>query len=293
MFYQWCKQLYSKLPVIREIVQIKQSLRSIQVDMSGLHRAHAEEILANLRSRYSGGNEELRLHGSEFQVCSQNGEDGVLTEIFRRIGTTDKRFAEIGVGNDGENNTTYLHALGWTGFWVDSDNQSERILGSARGSTGIKMKTAMVTRENIVPIFKDLGVPDEFDLLSIDVDQNTYHVWEALGAYRPRVVVVEYNASIPPGIDWKVIYDPNAVWDGSVNYGASLTAFEILGRERGYSLVHCETIGVNAFFVRSDLATGKFAENFDAATHYEPPRYALSYRSGHSPGILDRNASSE
>lgn len=288
MPYHWFKRLYLRLPVVREISHIKQSLRSMQVDMSSLQRAAAGEILGKLRSRYSGGNDPLRLHGSEFQVCSQNGEDGVLAEIFRRIGATDRIFVEIGAGDNGENNTSYLHAQRWTGFWIDGDNRSERILSSMRGRPEIRARTAMVTRENIAPIFKEMGVPGAFDLLSIDIDQNTYHIWEALGAYRPRVVVVEYNASIPPGIDWKVIYDPNAVWDGGINYGASLTAFEMIGREMGYSLVHCETIGVNAFFVRSDLAVGHFAEPFDAENHYEPPRYALSHRSGHGPSILDR-----
>ncbi|MES2657554.1 MAG: hypothetical protein V4689_02995 [Verrucomicrobiota bacterium] len=293
MSYSWLKRLYLRLPVVREISQIKQALRSIQVDMSSLQRTAAGEILGELRSRHSGGNDPLRLHGSEFQVCSQNGEDGVLAEIFRRIGSTDRIFVEIGVGDNGENNTSYLHAQGWTGFWIDGDNKSERILAGMRGRQEIRARTAMVTRENITPILKEMGVPGEFDLLSIDIDQNTYHIWEGLGDYRPRVVVVEYNASIPPGIDWKVIYDPNAVWDGGINFGASLTAFEMIGRKRGYSLVHCEAIGVNAFFVRSDLAIDNFAEPFDAKNHYEPPRYTLSHRSGHGPSILDRHIQPE
>ena len=55
---------------------------------------------------------------------------------------------------------------------------------------------------------------------------------------------------------------------------ASLAAFERLGRERGYALVGCDFTGTNAFFVRADLAEGKFLAPFDAATHYEPSRLA-------------------
>ena len=40
-----------------------------------------------------------RLNRHEYQVFSQNGEDGFISEIFRRIGTTNKYFIEFGVQN--------------------------------------------------------------------------------------------------------------------------------------------------------------------------------------------------
>jgi len=65
---------------------------------------------------------------------------------------------------------------------------------------------------------------------------------------------------------------------------------ELLGRERGYSLVGCDFCGVNAFFVRDDLLGDKFEAPFTAENHYEPPRFALSQlRRGHAPTILDMN----
>ena len=143
-------------------------------------------------------------------------------------------------------------------------------------------------RENISALFEQLGVPKEFDLLSLDIDQNTYYAWEGLRGFRSRVVVVEYNAAIPPDVDWKVRYDSNRKWNGTQNFGASLKAFEILGRQFGYSLVGCELLGANAFFVRDDLLAGKFAEPFTSENHYEPPRYSMWHRRCHPPSILDR-----
>ena len=114
-----------------------------------------------------------------------------------------------------------------------------------------------VSKENGSALFGQLGVPEEFDLLSIDIDQNTYYIWEGLRGFRPRVVVIEYNSSIPPEIDWKVEYDPDRICNGTNNFGASLKALEKLASQLGYSLVGCEFIGANAFFVRDDLvATG-------------------------------------
>jgi hypothetical protein len=138
-------------------------------------------------------------------------------------------------------------------------------------------------------LFEGLGVPRYFDLLSLDIDQNTFYIWEALHEFKPRVVVVEYNASIPPDIDWKVQYVAKGAWDGTHNFGASLKAFEKLGTQLGYSLVGCDFLGVNAFFVRDDLVADKFAGPFTAENHYEPPRFqCYSHRQGHPRAIMDR-----
>ena len=94
--------------------------------------------------------------------------------------------------------------------------------------------------------------------------------------------------AVPADVDWKVRYDSRRMWDGSQNFGASLKALEKLGRVRGYSLVGCDFVGVNAFFVRDDLVAGRFAEPYTAENHYEPCRYATLHRRGHRNGILDR-----
>ena len=235
-------------------------------------------------------NDERRLLKYGFQVCSQNAEDGMIHEIFRRIGTTNRVFAEIGISDGTENNTAFLLSRGWKGFWIDGDDTFRRILAARPDLQGdcIKSIVSFVTRENVAELFAELGVPDEFDLLSLDIDQNTYYAWEGLTKYRPRAVVVEYNALLPADVDWKVHYESNRVWNGTSNFGASLKAFELLGRQLGYELVGCDFIGVNAFFVRSDLVADRFAPPFTSENHYEPPRYALSHRRGHRTAILDR-----
>jgi hypothetical protein len=43
-------------------------------------------------------------------------------------------------------------------------------------------------------------------------------------------------------------------WDGTDYFGASLGAYERLAAAKGYRLAHTESCGVNAFFVRGDLA---------------------------------------
>jgi len=60
-----------------------------------------------------------------------------------------------------------------------------------------------------------------------------------------------------------------------------LSAFEKLGKQKGYSLVGCSFSGSNAFFVRDDLLQDKFSAPFSAENHYEPPRYHVWLTAGH------------
>lgn len=232
-----------------------------------------------------------RLHRFEHQVFSQNGEDGVLLEIFRRIGTTDKRFVEIGVGDGLENNTTCLLSQGWKGFWLDGDHEAMGRINElfwqplARGD--LVVRETLVTAENIGGTLAELNVPTEFDLLSLDIDRNTYFLWQALKHLRPRVLVIEYNSTYPPQVDWTVEYKPDFLYNCTSYMGASLKAYERLGAELGYALVGCELSGINAFFVRRDLCGDKFAEPFTAENHFEPARYFLLRRDGHPRCFTD------
>jgi hypothetical protein len=227
------------------------------------------------------------LHRFEAQVCSQNGEDGVIAEIFRRIGVTHRVFLEIGVGDGTENNTAFLLAQGWTGFWIDGNPALNKRIAGSPVEKSIRYRIALVSEENVAGLAKELGVPPDLDFLSIDIDQNSYYAWRALRAWKPRALVIEYNAAIPPTLDWKVGYDPHKVHDGTNNYSASLKALENLGRELGYSLVHCELTGCNAFFVRSDLVAEHFLAPFTAEQHYERARFPYIHRSAHRSSLLD------
>ena len=123
--------------------------------------------------------------------------------------------------------------------------------------------------------------------LSLDIDRNTYWVWEALTSIRPRVVVIEYNALYPPPVDWIVEYRAERAWKGTSYFGASLCAYERLGREKRYALVGCSLNGVNAFFVREELCGDLFDAPFTAARHYEPVRYFLIRRNGFPRAMND------
>lgn len=273
------RRFYQALPIVRDLRKLDAFL------VYARHQAEVESARLAMELKQSPRYcDSKRLLSSEFRVSSQNGEDGIIREIFKRIGTTDRRFVEVGVDDGIECNTAFLLTQGWRGSWIDGGPQMIETVDrwNEENGSGLTALAAFVTRENVASLFERLNVPVEFDFLSLDIDQNTFYAWEGLRRYRPRVVAVEYNAILPPDMDWKVRYNPDRTFDGSNNYGASLKAFENLGKELGYRLVGCDSNGVNAFFIRSDIPGDRFSEPFTAENHYEPPRFGLClYKQGH------------
>lgn len=297
MFKKILSRVRVHLPFYAEIAKIHHMLNTININILMLSNELSQikdfQIIQRLdnylyQERFS--DDPRRLQRYSFQVNSQNGEDGIINEIFKRIGTTNRVFAEIGIGDGTVNNTAFLLMQGWIGFWIDANDRFLTTLDNCDElhKQYLKFIVSFITKENVRTVFEELNIPEEFDLLSLDIDHNTYYIWEALSCYKPRVIVIEYNAIIPPDICWKVKYNPNTVWDQTQNFGASLKALELLGKKLGYNLVGCDFNGINAFFVREDLVENKFADPFTAENHYEPCRYTLSASFSHKKSILDR-----
>lgn len=225
----------------------------------------------------------LESHG--FKVYSQNDEDGIISEIFSRIGTTNKKFIEFGVQDGLESNTHYLLLSGWTGLWIEGDvNSYNEILSKFQEpirQNHLQTLNSFITKDNINELFQGSGFTGEIDLLSIDIDGNDYYIFEAINVIDPRVIVVEYNGKFPPPSDWIMKYDEIYMWDGSDKHGASLKALEELGRIKDYQLVGTNIRGINAFFVRKDLADKKFPMPTTAENLYNPCRFYLEYKIGH------------
>jgi hypothetical protein len=210
------------------------------------------------------GDHEARLH-------SQNGEDGLLLHIFETIGVTDRRLVEIGI-EDGREclARTLVSSFGWGGLLVDSEEanvaDAQRFFHVECGLSRerVRVVRSFVTAENIDRVLPENGATGDVDLLSIDIDGNDYWVWKAITAIRPRVVAIEYNASFGPDESVTVAYDPHfdrkAKHASGWYHGASIAALAELGRRRGFALVGGDSSGVNAFFVRAELAGGPLPE---------------------------------
>lgn len=220
------------------------------------------------------------------KIYSQSDEDGIIREIFNRIGVTNKTFVEFGIGNGLENNTLSLLFQDWNGLWIDASQKSITLIRKHFANiinTGqLKLTQSFITRENINTLIANGIHAPEIDLLSIDIDGNDYHILDAITCVHPRVIVIEYNAKFTPPVLYCMDYNERHMWEKDDCYGASLKFLEVQLNQKGYDLVGCNISGVNAFFIRKELVSDYFLAPFTAENHYEPPRYYLSgYFAGH------------
>ncbi|MBJ7329661.1 MAG: hypothetical protein JHC95_07185 [Solirubrobacteraceae bacterium] len=225
------------------------------------------------------------LAAAERKVYSQNGEDGVLEAILAEVGAPGQWFVEFGTETGVEVNCRLLAEQGWSGLFMEGDPAAAAALAETyRSQPAVQTRQAIVTPEVLEALLDEAGVPAEPDVFVIDVDSIDWFVWEALRR-RPRVVVMEYNASLPLAGTFTQPREHTG-WDGTDYFGASLGAFEWLAARRGYRLVHTERCGVNAFFVREDLP-GAVLLPSGAAVVRNPPNY-FDTGTGHPPDPADR-----
>lgn len=196
----------------------------------------------------------------EFKVFSQWGEDGILQHLIHHLPITRTEFVEFGVEDYREASTRFLLMNdNWRGLVMDG---SEAHIQSIQGAYNhwchdLTARCAFISPENINQLLEDAGFTGDIGIYSVDVDGMDYWIWKATTVVSPIIVICEYNGVF--GSDIAVTVPPDAGFMRSkahysnLFYGASLSALEHLGREKGYSLVGSNTAGNNAFFIRQDM----------------------------------------
>jgi hypothetical protein len=181
-------------------------------------------------------------------VHSQNGEDGIIAELLRRLKISDPGWCvEFGAWDGMLNSNTFaLVERGWRAIYIEADPQRFHDLGrtAARYPTILPIQAFVSERRgdprSLDAILSRTNLPTTFEILSIDIDSFDADVWENTVQYSPLIVVIEINSSIPPG--------PN-VRHAQSGAGNSFTATVEIARSKNYTLV-CHT--GNLIFVRND-----------------------------------------
>lgn len=197
----------------------------------------------------------------EFRVHSQWGEDGIIEWLVQKLPGIDRSFVEFGVENYGEANTRFLlRNRGWKGLIMDGTAAN---MQHVKGETlywmhDLKAVEAFVTAENINDLITDNGFAGELGILSVDIDGNDYWVTKAIDCVNPAILILEFNGVFGDVHRITTPYDPaferlKAHHSGQY-FGASLEAMKSLAAEKGFTFVGTNSNGVNAFFVRNDLA---------------------------------------
>lgn len=193
--------------------------------------AIAEERLLALVSREALPEKERVARYSDPSTYAERvfgpGElDGVLLQLFARIGTVQRHFVEITHGAPPSLASPLSRGLRWTGVAIDSDVSSTRILQTRySGDPRIRVRIAAFTPATIADLLRAENVEPDVDFVSIDCNAAA-DVWQSVIGYRPRVVA-----------------------GGEL----SRAAFEARAEELGYACVAVDRKRGDAIFVRCDL----------------------------------------
>lgn len=196
-----------------------------------------------------------------FNVYSQGGEDGIIEKIFSIIGTNNKVAVEFGAWDGWHlSNTANLWSnkeLGWKGILIEANEDRYNVLKESTSEYNCHTICSIVgindnSLENILE--RNNEVYDDIDLLSIDIDSDDYYIFESLTGLRCRIVIVEYNPTIPAVLD---IYQ-----ELGSNVGSSVKALCRIGTQKNMTLV--AITATNLIFVSNTYM--HLLEEFGVAT---------------------------
>lgn len=178
-------------------------------------------------------------------VYSQNGEDGVLYELCRRLGITGGWLVEFGAWDGMAYSNTFrlLKYMPFQAVYIEGDlGRYQDLLKTAKKYSITPIQAFVEARgeHSLDALLAKTPIPTDFEILSIDIDSFDYQVWEGCIAYKPKVVVIEVNS----GVTGYQIHGEKQ--------GSSFFSTLELGNKKGYT---CVLHTGNMIFVRDDLVT--------------------------------------
>jgi hypothetical protein len=187
---------------------------------------------------------------------SQRGQDSVIFDLLNQIDPSwktrvDKPWGvEFGAW-DGvfASNLKYFHDNhSWHIVWIEPDRGRFESLranyANSRSAILIKSFVNPKGEKSLDSLLSSTPAPKDFDVLSIDIDGNDFHVWNGLQGYQPKIVVIEFNPTIPLWMNYVQEFNSRD------HEQCSLKSIVELANSKGYEFVH--TNGNDAFFVRSE-----------------------------------------
>ncbi|UCH23877.1 MAG: hypothetical protein JSU83_12035, partial [Deltaproteobacteria bacterium] len=147
---------------------------------------------------------------NEFQnnVTSQNGEDGIIAKIFEIIPDKNKWCVEFGAWDGKLYSNTYnlINQQSYSAVLIEANpSKFQALIKTYQENKKVIPINAFVgfeSKNNLDTHLEPTTIPLDFDLLSIDIDGNDFHVWKASQHYMPKVVVIEYNPTIPNKVEF-------------------------------------------------------------------------------------------
>jgi hypothetical protein len=183
-------------------------------------------------------------------INSQNGEDGIIEQIFKMINVQNGNFIEFGAW-DGKHlsNTLKLFHEGWSGIFIEGDNEKfQTLINNFKNNKNISCINKFVGYTNddsLDTIIQDSSFKNKiFDFISIDVDGLDYFIFEKMNKYLPKVVCIEVSSGHSP--TFPTLLNDNIAKN---NVGQSIEIITRMSSQKGYFPL-CYT--GNLFLIKND-----------------------------------------
>ena len=190
------------------------------------------------------------LNEFEKKIVSQNGEDGIIEEIIRRLNLINLWCCEFGAW-DGKkfSNTFSLVENGWSAVYIEENEvRFDDLIQTSKSYPKVipicaKVDHKKFSTNSLDNILKKTPLQKNFDILSIDIDSYDLEVWESMQNYEPKIVIIEINSAYRVGLKRRHSDHGNR---------NSFTSTLEVAAEKNYKLV-CHT--GNLIFVQEDLVS--------------------------------------
>jgi Methyltransferase FkbM domain len=184
-------------------------------------------------------------------VYSHGGEDGIVAKVLSMVPKPTGWCVEFGAwdGRHLSNTFNLVANHNYQVILIEADHKKFSELKASYPYSDraifINALVGFTPDTNLDSFLRTHPIPQDFDLLSIDIDGNDYHAWEAIQAFRPRFVLIEFNPTIANTVHFVQSRDL------AITQGASAAALISLAKRKGYELI--AVTPWNLLFTTSEL----------------------------------------
>jgi hypothetical protein len=190
------------------------------------------------------------------------GELEYLKKITSELEISSGSVVDIAASNGVDQSSTLaFYRNGFSGLAIEMNPEKFSALSYVyKDFPSVNLARAKVTPENIILILKSYNLAENITILNLDIDSYDLDVLSSLlkGGIFPKIISLEINEKIPPGVFFKVNFNENHYWRGDHFYGCSIDAAAEIIKKFGYILVAMEFN--NAFFVSSEVGLNVFQD---------------------------------
>jgi len=157
-----------------------------------------------------------------------HGEAKKLLQICTELNISNGYYVDIGASDGWTSSSTFPFARSknFSGLSVEFDDKKfKKMQYIYKNFQNAHLSKTKVTPLNILDLLNEYDVPQNFDILDLDIDSyDLFVIKKLLESYRPKIISIEINEKIPPPIYFTVTYDENHFWKGDHFFGCSLQA---------------------------------------------------------------------